>query len=90
MLVEILVLLVVLLLLFFYVGRAFARRLRERDVADGAADTAGWLLFYGLAFLATAVIGAWHMSKFLNVALSGTLAVFGIAALAGALLSARR
>ena len=90
MLVEILVLLGVLLLLFSYVGRAYARRLRERNVADSAAATAGWLLFFGLAFLATAAIGAWHMSKFLNLALSGTLAVFGIASLAGALLSARR
>jgi len=90
MLVETLVLLAVLLLMFFYVGRGYARRLRSRDVAPGTADTAGWLLFFGLAFLATAAVGAWHITKFLNVALSGTLLVFGIASLIGAVLTARR
>jgi hypothetical protein len=90
MLVEMLVLLGVLLLLFFYLGRGYARRLRAHDVAASTADTAGWLLFCGLAFLATAAVGAWHISKFLNVALSGTLLVFGIASLIGALLTARR
>jgi len=90
MLVETLVLLGVLLLMFFYVGRAFARRLRRRGVLPASADTAGWLLFFGLSFLATAALGAWHITKFLNLALSGTLLVFGIASLIGAMLSARR
>jgi len=90
MLIQTLVLLAVLLLMFFYVGKAYGRRLRRRGAAPGAADTAGWLLFFGLAFLATAAIGAWHITKFLNVALSGTLLVFGIASIAAALVTARR
>jgi hypothetical protein len=88
--VQSLVLLAVLMLMFFYVGKGYARRLRSRDVAPGAADTAGWLLFFGLAFLATAAVGAWHMTKFLNVALSGTLLVFGVASLIAAFITARR
>jgi CHASE2 domain-containing sensor protein len=90
MLVQTLVLLAVLLVMFFYIGKGYARRLRGRDVPPGTADTAGWLLFLGLAFLATAAIGAWHITKFLNVALSGTLLVFGIASLIAAFITARR
>ena len=90
MLIQTLVLLSVLLLMFFYVGKAWSRHLRRREVASGTADTAGWLLFFGLAFLATAALGAWHITKFLNVALTGTLLVFGIASLAAALFTGRR
>jgi len=90
MLVQTLVLLGVLMLMFFYLGKGYARRLRARQVAPSRADTAGWLLFFGLSFLATAAVGAFQLTKFLNVALSGTLLVFGVASLLAALLAARR
>jgi hypothetical protein len=60
-------------------------------VAPSSADTAGWLLFFGLAFLSAAVVlGFVNSTKFLNVAITGTLLVFGIAAIAGALFTGRR
>lgn len=82
---------VVLLVIFFFARNAFANHLVRRRVAPSAADTAGWLLFFGLSFLSAAVVlGFVNSTKFLNVAITGTLLVFGIAAIAGALLTGRR
>jgi hypothetical protein len=80
-----------LLVVFFFARNAFANHLVRRRVAPSSADTAGWLLFFGLAFLAAAaVLGFVNSTKFLNVAITGTLLVFGIAAIAGALFTGRR
>lgn len=68
----------------------FTRRARAHGADLAAADTAGWLLFFGVTFLGAAVIGVLNLSKFLNLALSSTLLVFGLAALAGAFLIGRR
>jgi hypothetical protein len=82
---------VVLLIVFFFARNAFANYLVRRRVAPSSADTAGWLLFFGLAFLSAAVVlGFVNSTKFLNVAITGTLLVFGIAAIAGALFTGRR
>ncbi|AVR98324.1 hypothetical protein [Pseudoduganella armeniaca] len=82
---------VVLLIVFFFARNAFANHLVRRRVAPSSADTAGWLLFFGLAFLSAAVVlGFVNSTKFLNVAITGTLLVFGIAAIAGALFTGRR
>ncbi len=82
---------VVLLVVFFFARNAFANYLVRRRVAPSSADTAGWLLFFGLAFLSAAVVlGFVNSTKFLNVAITGTLLVFGIAAIAGALITGRR
>lgn len=70
--------------------RRFMRHARARGAAMAAADTAGWLLFFGIAFLGAAVFGAFSLSKFLNLALCSTLLVFGIAALVGAWIIGRR
>ena len=80
-----------LLVVFFFARNAFANHLVRRRVAPSSADTAGWLLFFGLAFLSAAVVlGFVNSTKFLNVAITGTLLVFGIAAIAGALFTGRR
>jgi hypothetical protein len=80
-----------LLVIFFFARNAFANYLVKRRVAPSSADTAGWLLFFGLAFLSAAVVlGFVNSTKFLNVAITGTLLVFGIAAIAGALITGRR
>lgn len=80
-----------LLVIFFFARNAFANHLVRRRVAPSSADTAGWLLFFGLAFLSAAVVlGLVNSTKFLNVAITGTLLVFGIAAIAGALFTGRR
>jgi hypothetical protein len=80
-----------LLIVFFFARNAFVNYLVRRRVAPSSADTAGWLLFFGLAFLSAAVVlGFVNSTKFLNVAITGTLLVFGIAALAGALFTGRR
>jgi len=82
---------VVLLIVFFFARNAFANYLVRRRVAPSSADTAGWLLFFGLAFMSAAVVlGFVNSTKFLNVAITGTLLVFGIAAIAGALFTGRR
>ncbi|WEF33021.1 hypothetical protein [Pseudoduganella chitinolytica] len=82
---------VVLLIVFFFARNAFSNHLVRRRVAPSSADTAGWLLFFGLAFLSAAVVlGFVNSTKFLNVAITGTLLVFGIAAIAGALFTGRR
>ena len=82
---------VFLLIVFFFARNAFANYLVRRRVAPSSADTSGWLLFFGLAFLSAAVVlGFVNSTKFLNVAISGTLLVFGIAAIAGALFTGRR
>jgi hypothetical protein len=82
---------VVLLIVFFFARNAFANYLVRRRVAPSSADTAGWLLFFGLSFLSAAVVlGFVNSTKFLNVAITGTLLVFGIAAIAGALFTGRR
>ena len=82
---------VVLLVVFFFARNAFSNYLVRRRVAPSAADTAGWLLFFGLAFMSAAVVlGFVNSTKFLNVAITGTLLVFGIAAIAGALFTGRR
>ncbi len=81
----------VLLVVFFFARNAFANYLVRRRVAPSSADTAGWLLFFGLAFLSAAVVlGFVNSTKFLNVAITGTLLVFGVAAIAGALFTGRR
>lgn len=81
----------VLLVVFFFARNAYANHLVRRRVAPSSADTAGWLLFVGLAFLSAAVVLAVvNASKFLTVAITGTLLVFGVAALVGALVTGRR
>jgi hypothetical protein len=48
-------------------------------------------MFFGLSFLsAAAVLAILNAGKFLTVAITGTLLVFGIAALVGAMLTGRR
>ena len=80
-----------LLVVFFFARNAFTNHLVRRRVAPSSADTAGWLLFFGLSFLSAAVVlGFVNSTKFLNVAITGTLLVFGIAAIAGALFTGRR
>lgn len=81
----------VLLIVFFFARNAYANHLVRRRVAPSSADTAGWLMFFGLSFLsAAAVLAILNASKFLTVAITGTLLVFGIAALVGAMLTGRR
>ena len=72
------------------IRRAFMRHVQSRGTDLPAADTAGWLLFFGLAFLAAAVLGVLNLSKFLNLAFCSTLLVFGLAALVGAFVIGRR
>jgi len=72
------------------VRRAFMRHVQQNGTDLPAADTAGWLLFFGLAFLAAAVLGLMNPSKFLNLAFCSTLLVFGVAALVGAFVIGRR
>jgi len=81
----------ILLVIFFFARNAYANHLVRKRVSPSSADTAGWLMFFGLSFLSAAVVlGLLNASKFLNLAVTGTLLVFGIAAIAGALLSGRR
>ena len=80
-----------LLVIFFFARNAFANYLVRRRVAPSSADTAGWLLFFGLAFLSAAVVlGFVNSTKFLSLAITGTLLVFGIAAIGGALFTGPR
>ncbi|MGW8394161.1 hypothetical protein [Pseudoduganella sp. HUAS MS19] len=72
------------------IRRAYMRHAQERGTELSAADTAGWLLFFGLAFLAAALLGVLNLSKFLNLAFCSTLLVFGVAALVGAFVIGRR
>lgn len=72
------------------VRRAFMRHVQARGADMAAADTAGWLMFSGLAFLGTAVLGVLNLSKFLNLAFCSTLLVFGVAALVGAFVIGHR
>ncbi|UGQ45396.1 hypothetical protein [Massilia endophytica] len=82
---------VVLLLVFFLARNAYANHLVRKRVSPASADTAGWLMFFGLSFLSAAVVlGLLNASKFLNLAVTGTLLVFGIAALVGAFITGRR
>ena len=82
---------IVLLIVFFFARNAYANHLVRRRVAPSSADTAGWLMFFGLAFVSgAAVLAIMNASKFLTVAITGTLLVFGIAALIGALVTGRR
>jgi hypothetical protein len=81
----------VLLIVFFFARNAYSNHLVRRRVAPSSADTAGWLMFFGLAFLsAAAVLAVLNASKFLTLAITGTLLVLGIASLAGALVTGRR
>lgn len=80
----------VMLLASNVIRRAFMRHALARGSERSAADTAGWLLFFGLAFLGAAMLGVLNLSKFLNLAFSSTLLVFGIAALVGAFVIGRR
>ena len=81
----------VLLIVFFFAHNAYSNHLVRRRVAPSSADTAGWLMFFGLAFMsAAAVLAILNASKFLTVAITGTLLVLGIASLAGALVTGRR
>eukprot|EP01032_Pedospumella_encystans_P012537 gene12537-14499_t len=76
----------ILLIVFFFARNAYSNHLVRRRVAPSSADTAGWLMFFGLAFMsAAAVLAILNASKFLTVAITGTLLVLGIASLAGAL-----
>ncbi|WP_374583371.1 hypothetical protein [Pseudoduganella sp.] len=68
----------------------FRRHARAHGAEMAAAETAGWLMFCAMAFLGAAALGVLNLSKFLNLALSSTLLVFGLAALVGALLIGRR
>jgi len=79
-----------LLLASNYLRRLFARHVSARGADARSADTAGWLLFFGVAFLGGAVLGVLNLSKFLNLAFSSTLLVFGLAALVGAFVIGRR
>ncbi|MES2261538.1 MAG: hypothetical protein V4724_23715 [Pseudomonadota bacterium] len=82
---------IILLVVFFFARNAYANHLVRRRVAPSSADTAGWLMFFGLAFLsAAAVLAIMNASKFLTVAITGSLLVFGIAALVGAFVTGRR
>lgn len=72
------------------IRRAFMRHAQARGSDLASADTAGWLLFFGLAFLGAALLGVLNLSKFLNLAFCSTLLVFGIAALVGAFVIGRR
>jgi hypothetical protein len=81
----------VLLIVFFFARNAYSNHLVRRRVAPSSADTAGWLMFFGLAFMSAAVVLAiMNAGKFLTVAITGTLLVLGIASLAGALITGRR
>jgi hypothetical protein len=80
----------VLLLASNLIRRAFLRRIQTRGAGLADADTAGWLLFFGLAFLGAAALGVLNLSKFLNLAFCSTLLVFGVAALVGAFVIGRR
>ncbi|KQW96662.1 hypothetical protein ASC94_07445 [Massilia sp. Root418] len=81
----------VLLIVFFFARNAYSNHLVRRRVAPSSADTAGWLMFFGLAFLsAAAVLAVLNASKFLTLAITGTLLVLGVASLAGALVTGRR
>lgn len=83
--------LLVLLVIFFFARNAYAGHLVRRRVAPSAADAAGWLLFFGLAFPSgAAVLALMNAGRFLNVAITGTLLLLGIAALIGAALTGRR
>jgi hypothetical protein len=79
-----------LLLASNVIRRAFMRHAQARGSDRAAADTAGWLLFFGLAFLGAALLGVLNLSKFLNLAFCSTLLVFGVAALVGAFVIGRR
>lgn len=82
---------VILLIIFFFARNAYAHHLVRRRVAPSSADTAGWLLFFGLAFVSgAAVLAIMNAERFLSVAITGTLLLLGIAAIAGALLTGRR
>ena len=81
----------VLLIVYFFARNAYANHLVRRRVAPSAADTAGWLMFFGLSFLsAAAVLAMMNSDKFLSFAITGTLLLLGIAALIGALVTGRR
>ncbi|MBY0238183.1 MAG: hypothetical protein K2X55_02605 [Burkholderiaceae bacterium] len=81
----------VLLIVFFFARNAYANHLVRRRVAPSSADTAGWLMFFGLSFLSGAlVLAIINSSKFLSLAVTGTLLLAGIGALAGAFFTGRR
>lgn len=82
--------LLVLLLASNVIRRIFTRRALAQGSDSAAADTAGWLLFFGLSFLGAALLGVLNLSKFLNLAFCSTLLVFGVAALIGAFVIGRR
>ncbi|GAB2851968.1 hypothetical protein GCM10027277_20390 [Pseudoduganella ginsengisoli] len=81
----------VLLVVFFFARNAYANHLVRRRVAPSSADTAGWLMFFGLSFLSGAlVLAIINSSKFLSLAVTGTLLLAGVGALAGAFFTGRR
>jgi len=71
------------------IRRAFMRHAQSHGSDFAAADTAAWLLFFGLAFLGAALLGVLNLSKFLNLAFCSTLLVFSVAALVGAFVIGR-
>jgi hypothetical protein len=81
----------ILLVVFFFARNAYANHLVRRRVAPSSADTAGWLMFFGLSFLSGAlVLAIINSSKFLSLAVTGTLLLAGVGALAGAFFTGRR
>lgn len=82
---------VVLLVMFFFARNAFTHHLVVRRVAPSSAGSAGWLLFVGLSFIsAAAVLAVVNSSRYLTVAITGSLLLVGAVALVGALLVGRR
>ena len=82
---------VVLLVMFFFARNAFTHHLVVRRVAPSSAGSAGWLLFVGLSFIsAAAVLAVVNSSRYLNVAITGSLLLVGAVGLVGALLVGRR
>ena len=81
----------VLLVIFFFARNAYTNHLVRRRVAPSSAESAGWLLFVGLAFLSVAaVLALVNASKYLNLAVTGTLVVASLVTLIAALLVGRR
>jgi hypothetical protein len=82
---------VVLLVVFFFVRNAYVHHLVVRRVAPSSAGSAGWLMFLGLGFVASAAVLAMvNASKFLTLAVAGPLVAVGLIALIAALFVGRR
>jgi hypothetical protein len=83
--------LAVLLVIYFFVRNAYVHHLVVRRVSPSSAGSAGWLMFVGLGFLSfAAVLAIINASKYLTLAITGPLVVFGVIALVAALMIGRR